>query len=46
VEENSARGWNVLSIPSASLKKDRGRFHCNQSGFDNLSDEVPTYSNW
>jgi len=27
VEEDSARGWSVLSIPSASLY-DSGRFHC------------------
>ena len=35
VEEFSARGWSVLSIPSASLRNDRGRFRCYQSGFKN-----------
>jgi len=28
VEEDSARGWSVLNIPSASFTRDHGRFHC------------------
>jgi len=35
VEENSARGWSVLSIPNVSLRNDHGRFRCYQSGVKN-----------